>query len=185
MDQVLIIPGIGDRVDYLERLTHNWPARHQLMPTVYPFGWGEAAETYAFKQAAILDKVSELSKIGNLAVIGISAGGSKAASLLAERSQQVSCAVNICGRLQVAGWSNHLTKYPVFKRSIEVLEKQKYDAGKVLTLRPIYDQVVPVKTVPVEGASNKQLFTLGHGFSIAWAMLARQKTIVNFIHQKM
>jgi hypothetical protein len=184
MNQLLVITGLGDKVGSLESLTQKWPERFSLQPTVHAFGWDGPESSYEEKQNTLLNKVDELAKLGNLAVLGVSAGGHKAESLLAERPELIQCVVNVCGRGQVGNWRGHIERSPVFRHSLEVLEGQRFDASKLMTFRPLFDELVPGWTVPVEGATNIQLRTIGHMPSIVWALTGRAQTIADFVHER-
>ena len=52
---------------------------------------------------------------------------------------------------------------------------------KIMTLRPLFDEVVPPFTVPIKGAKNKITFSLEHSLSIALNMTLFKKQIIDFI----
>lgn len=184
MKQVLLIPGMDDKVRPLERLTKNWPRRFNLQPNFFVFGWEDPTAEYEQKQAAILAQVERLAKLGSLSIVGVSAGGHKAVDLLAERPDIVKSAVNVCGLSRLEGWSGGSARHALLRRSLEVFNDQSFDSERVMTFRPLYDELVPGETVPIAGARNIRLHTVEHIASIAWTLAAHAGQIAEFINEQ-
>ena len=55
------------------------------------------------------------------------------------------------------------------------------DRKKILTLRPLFDEVVPPYTVPIQGARNEITPSIEHVISIALNMTLFKRKIINFI----
>lgn len=181
MNQVLIIPGMDDRERPLAYLTRNWPERFNLQPTVMAFGWGMPPQEYEERQDQMLQKVEQLASLGSLSVIGLSAGGHKAINLLAERPNLVRSVVNISGFSCMGSWEGGSERHAMLRHSLDILAAQEFDPGKVMTIRPSIDKLVPADTVPVDGATNLRLWTPGHILGSFWALGGRARTITEFI----
>jgi pimeloyl-ACP methyl ester carboxylesterase len=118
----------------------------------------------------------ELGVDDDLIVIAISAGGSLAVRYLYE-NPHIQEAILIAGKLK--GWRSIGTSYQ--KRAPALLESVKQSenllgepnaiAADVLVVRGLWDGVVPIKDMYIEGADTKILPTIGHTTSIAFALL--------------
>lgn len=182
MNQVLIIAGLGDGTEAIEKLTKSWPEKYDVQPTVYAYGWGDPVDTYEEKQTKILNTAEHLAGLGALYAIGISAGGHKAVELYDERPDLFKGAINICGPMRIKNYTRRLKENPLFQHSLELFMKRNLSSKNIMTMRPLYDSVVSVSTVPVEGAHNIRMNTIGHVPSIFWALKCRGQTIESFIH---
>lgn len=186
MNQVIIVPGLGDRTDYIERVTQNWPQRYSLEPAVYAFGWYDPAESYDQKQTELKTKIDELTELGQVSIIGISAGGSLAVNVLDRYPDQIACAVNICGLVRIRDKdqsSERFVRSPLLRKSVEEVSTHKILSDRIMTLRPLFDGIVATENVPIEGAQNIRMRTALHGFSIMWALWRRAESMTNFIHE--
>ena len=72
-----------------------------------------------------------------------------------------------------------------FKESVLLCEENQKtisirDSKRILTVRALYDETVPILTTTILGARNDQIFSIGHVFSIALSMtfLSRKCLIV-------
>lgn len=110
--------------------------------------------------------------MGEVGIIGISAGASVAARALQVFPEVVKRVVTVCGPLDVAHMSENtlVEKYPLLKRSLDMLSIGDIKAEKVLTLRPLLDEVVSVRAMQLPGATDKRIAMIGHAISIAWGM---------------
>jgi pimeloyl-ACP methyl ester carboxylesterase len=176
---VLIIPGLGDSAKYIERATRHWPEKHGLEPIVHPFGWFDPLETYEEKLEALHAKIAGL---GSVAVFGISAGGSLAINSLHRWPDQVTCAIDLCGPVRITDPNNsRLVSSPLLRHSIEEVSSHELHADAIMTLAPLYDEAVAVRNVPVEGAKNIRMKSVGHVFSILLGLYGYSQKIAEFI----
>lgn len=178
--KTIIIPGYGDRFDYIERATKNWARNYDLEPEVYVFGWSGDPETYDANWREF-DEV--LQHIGVAAIIGISAGASVAARALQIYPEKIKKVVTICGPLhpEKMNPSTLHNKYPILERSLENISLENIDPDRVMTLRPLHDDVVSTEAMFLEGAHDKRIKTFGHAFTIGWTMFTKGETMANFI----
>ena len=166
---IVIVPGYGDRVDYLHRTIRNWPDRFGNKAVVLPFGWsGEAAE-YDKKNKKFLETIE---KMGEVSIIGISAGASAALRAQHVFPERVGRIVTLCGPVRQDLMNKEMlrSKYPLLKRSLDDLALETVPGQDVLTLRPLYDGVVPVEAMIIPGAVDMRMKMIGHPTSIAWGM---------------
>lgn len=126
-----------------------------------------------------------------VSLLGTSAGGSAAINAYAMRKNKIHTAINVCGRLRKGkGASPTLAQasqdsksfYDSVMRCQHNLDKlTRDDSAKILTLRPLFDEVVPRTTVSVREGTNILLPAIGHVLSISIAMTVFSKIIVDFV----
>lgn len=189
---VIYLPGLGDENDYgrLPRLLKAWKI-YGLNVHYHHLGWADK-EPFQPKLQRILDKIDSLtSDGGRVALIGTSAGASAALSAFSERSDKVSSVVCICGKIQNPKTvsEDRYAINPAFKDSLyqlpNSLEKlSKKDRSNILSIHPLYDSIVPVPDTMIEGAKAKTIPTVGHTFSIGFALIFGSIGISNFIKEK-
>lgn len=179
--KVVIVPGYGDRADYLETATKNWQVRFGLEAEVVVFGWSGEAVSFDQKWQQFSKKIESN---GPIAIIGISAGASVAIRTLLAYPAKVKKVVTICGPIypKLMNPATLHQHYPVLERSLERLSLSGLPAERVLTLRPLYDNVVNTKAMLIDGARNKRMLIIGHPTSIIWAMYANAGRMARFIN---
>ena len=126
----------------------------------------------------------------NVSILGISAGGSAVINLFFKRKDKIKHTVVVCGRLRDSNvrkmWYLRAEDLGVFEESIKLCEKNinqlsEEDKKRILTIRPFYDDIVPVKTMTIDGAVNKRINSIQHMVSIFLAMTLYSKLIAKFI----
>ncbi len=179
--KVIIIPGYGDRRDYIDSAARHWSKRYKLEPDIFVFNWSDDPSTYPAKWSKLENIIQSSEK---LALVGISAGASVALRALQDFPGKVSSVVSICGpaRLEDLNPITVKTKYPLLGRSLSEVSIKRLPAQKILTLRPLFDKTVSPASVVIDGATNIRMFTAGHGYSIVWALFARNRSITKFIN---
>ena len=194
MHIVIIIPGLGDQSAHLRFITKAWK-KFGLETIVYPMGWNNG-EHFAPKMQRLLAMIDEMKKRGDtISLIGCSAGGSAAINVFIARKKSIHRVINDCGRLRIGtarGFRSFVQRTrtsPAFAESIQLLEKTKQqltraDREKIMTIRPIFDEVVPGDTVPLDGAYNMNLPTIGHSVSIILALTIFSQSIISFLTEK-
>lgn len=176
----IIVPGYGDRHDYIEYATKNWQQRYGVDPEVYVFGWSDELGSYEEKWQNFEEK---LHNNAPTAIIGISAGFSVALRGLVQYPELVTAAVSICGPHDAKDLSRETlhNKYPLLEQAFDSFSSDDLPLDKIMTLRPLFDEVVSVNAVNINGASNERMATVFHAPSIVWGVAGRGKTITEFI----
>lgn len=172
----IIVPGYGDTTWYINLATKVTPGWRKLKPRVHVFGWNGMADTYDAKWEAFDD---QLNRMGETAIIGISAGASVALRALAEHPDKVKKVITICG--PASDENLNLTKYPLLEVSLGNLALSTISADRVMTMRPIFDDVVDIEAMAIEGAQDFSLPTNGHARSIAQAMFTQGNVMAEWI----
>lgn len=191
LNHIIIIPGLGNRV-----APHIWASKgwkkYGIIPHVFDAKW--KIEEYGFDEKFIraLRLIDSLDKKDyKISIIGNSAGSSFAINLFGARKKIIHRTIINCGRVRDGDWPwftfNQATALsPSFKESVLMAQEVERtftgeDRNKILTLRPLFDEVVPHFTVPIEGAVNKTVWTIGHSLTIALNMTILQKEVLDFI----
>lgn len=188
---VIIIPGLGNGVIKHEWASNSWK-EFGIVPHVFDAKWRIEENGFQPKLDRALKLVDSLTnKNSRISIVGNSAGSSFALNLYNERKKQISRVIINCGRVRDGDWPwftfDQATKSsPSFKESVlraQQLEKTltRNDKQKILTLRPLFDEVVPPFTVPILGAKNVVTLSIEHSLSIALNMTLFKRRIINFI----
>ena len=188
---VIIIPGLGNGVTKHEWATNSWK-KFGIIPHVFDAKWKIEENGFQPKLNSTLKLVDSLTnKNSKISIVGNSAGSSFALNLFGERKKQISHVVINCGRVRDGDWPwftfDQATESSLsFKESVlraQKLEKTftNNDRQKILTLRPLFDEVVPPFTVPIPGAKNLITLSIEHSLSIALNMTLFKKQIIDFI----
>ncbi len=174
---VLFIPGLGDGKIRGENLAIKLLAPWRLDGEYFPIYWHKK-EDFKTRIAELSKRIAELNSEGRRVVlVGYSAGASAAINALSANKEKVQRVILICGKIQNLDKINdqYFKLNPRFELSIELLKKSLPDLdtkqrAKILSIRPIFDEVVPVKDTIIEGAKNKRVLMVGHVPTIAYCL---------------
>ena len=167
-DHIIYIPGLNDHAPFHKKaaylLCNYWKLFGKQCHLFFP-NWNDD-EPFQKKLRRILALIDQLhNRKHQVSLIGQSAGGSLALNAFTERKHYIHGVINITGRLSaginVRPTLDKASLYSrAFKQSVLLFEKQnrhklsREDRKRILTARPIWDEVVPKQTVVVEGATN-------------------------------
>ncbi len=190
-NHAIIIPGLGNNVDLHVFASKGWK-KFGIIPHVFDAKWKTEEKGFSEKFERALRLVDSLAnKNSKISIVGNSAGSSFALNLFGKRRRQISRVIINCGRVRDGDWpwftfDQATASSPSFKESVLMSQKLEKtltisDRKKILTLRPLFDQVVPPSTVPIKGAVNKITYSLEHSLSIALNMTLFKKQIIDFI----
>jgi hypothetical protein len=189
---VIIVPGLGDQVKQLKIITAHF-RNHGFTLIVHNIGWRNTNGDFAPKLQKLVKRIDDYNRGGaKVSLIGTSAGGSAVMNAFFERKKIVYRVVNVCGRLRtgaITGFRSFASKTKSstsFAESVKLAEKRTgeltvSDRCRVLTVRPIFDEVVPSDTQILSGATNIRISTIGHVVSIALTLTVFSKQIFEFL----
>ena len=191
INHVIVIPGLGNNVKKHQWVMEGWK-KFGIIPHVFDTKWKTEESGFQPKLDRALKLVDSLiNKDTKISIIGNSAGSSFALNIFEERKKQINKVIINCGRVRDGDWpwftfDQATSSSPSFKESVlraQKLEKTftDIDRKKILTLRPLFDEVVPPFTVPILGAKNEKMLTIGHSLSIALNLTLFKKRLINFI----
>jgi len=188
---VIFVPGLGDGVKKIQLVTYCW-RWFSLIPIVHAMDWRDG-EKFQPKLKRLLDLIDEYFENGNIvSLVGTSAGGSAVVNAYMKRKNKIHRVINVCGRLTTGthkGFRSFESKTktsPAFAQSIQLCEKRenyltKIDRRKIITVRPLFDEVVPPDTTMVKGAQDRIIPSIGHVLSITLSLTFFSKPLITFL----
>lgn len=192
MQNLFIIPGIGYTVDWIKFLTRNWEKKYGIEPHVVDFNWMADSEKFPGRFERMGKYLDEDMKDGrDISLLGISAGGSAVINLFYPRRNKIKKVVTVCGRVRDPNvrkmWNHKPEVLGVYQESVKLCEKNldkltPDDKKRILTIRPFYDEVVPVRTMIIDGANNQRINAAQHMISISLAMTLFSGRISKFVN---
>ncbi len=188
---VVVIPGLGNEIQKHTWASDRW-RKSGIIPHVFDAKWKTEEKGFNQKLDEALELVDVLIAAGKkVSLIGNSAGSSLAINMLGERRDKIHRVVVNCGRVRTGDWpwftfDQATASSPSFKESVlgseRVISKlSAVERKKIVTLRPIFDEVVPPFTVLIKGARNEIVPSVEHVLSIGLNMTIFDKRIINFI----
>jgi len=188
---VIIVPGLGDETTKIKWATAHW-RKYGLKPVIHNIWWKKGNKHFKPKLIRLIHRIDNFIKDGNkVSLVGTSAGSSAVMNAYISRKKKISKVISICGRLK-QGEQKGFRSFELrtatslaFKESILMFEQNetsliKNDRKKIMTVRALFDELVPDNTSYVIGANNKRLKTIEHVFSI-WIGLSFYKPLTKFL----
>jgi len=189
--QVVIVPGLSDNPRGVAWLTRDWGEQYGLTPHVVRFGWRGQVADFAPRLGRLGDYIDGLVAAGEqVSLLGTSAGASAVLNAFFARREDIRGVVSVCGRLR-AGEGVYPTldqsrNRRLFKPSVLCCEEgirglTAADTGKILTISPLFDELVPVSTMTIAGATNRRIVAVEHMMGIYLALSVYARMIVDFL----
>ena len=188
--QVIYVPGFGDEsiplwFGQVIILKFWWLIG--VKSQYFRFSW-DNTEGFDAKLQRLVDKIDSLSKNGDkVSLVGLSASASAVLNAYAQR-KNINAVVCIVGKIQNPQAIHPIwfKKHPDFKDSAFMVSDSlaSLDAkrlSRILSIRPVYDQIVPVADAVIPGAKNLVFPVRGHIFTIYFSIAFRARTITKFI----
>ncbi|CAN5134914.1 hypothetical protein BH09PAT3_BH09PAT3_4350 [soil metagenome] len=191
--QVIYIPGLGDdkvtQTLSAQRLAVTTWRFHGVTPHLFQMKWSDT-ESFELKLDRLLKLIDELSLKDKVALVCASAGATAALNAFAERRDVVVGVVCIAGKInnpQAIG-SGYKQRNPSFWESAQqtnqsVSKLAASDRQRVLSIRAMFDEIVPAKDSIFEGAHNKRVGTSGHAITIITQLLFGAPAFLSFLKQ--
>lgn len=179
MRKIIVVTGLGDNGVATELATKGWK-NLGFEPIMFIPEW-EKDEGIEPKIRRLTDLVD---KEGKVIMLGISAGASLAMNVYIQKLDKVEKMVSVCGRLRL-GWTDNVIskklqhntlKNIAFKDSVKLLSKNVRklsveDKKRILTISSeLGDELIPLKTSQLDGATNILIPTIGHLITITSAL---------------
>jgi len=186
---VIISPGMDGKIGGLELVTKYWPQKYSLYPEIEQIVWKDGID-FAPKLKKITDLVDRLVSNGDtVSLIGTSASGSLMLNAFIERKGVVEKVINVGGFVRPGNRSGQRNFNERSAASIAFRESvlrfaslestlTPEDRKKILTVRPLWDELVPPETVVIKGALNRQVPMVEHVLGIATAMVLYDPVIM-------
>lgn len=187
-----MIQGIGDDMLQLSRFAKGWE-KHGFSLHMHAAPWKKNRTNFQAKLEKLITRIDDLSQNGDLvSLVGISAGGSLALSAFAKRKEKIQGVVLVASRLNKGKRIHPVSMrflgkaHPAFKEAVMTAEKEagllsQEDKKKILTIRGLVDEMVPVSSSHVEGATNIRIPTVFHLLTHGAALVFYKHKIFNFL----
>ncbi len=187
---IIYVPGLGDHRAKAQRLAVRLWRLYGVRGVFEPVHWSDG-KPFEPKLQSLLDRIDELSMAGyTVSLVAASAGASAALVAYERRKHQLTGIVCICGKINHIEAVNpeYYRKNPAFKESLAALARvlpnlSAQDRQRILCLRPLYDELVPVEDAVLSGASTKTLPVAGHAIGIGYAITIGFYTIRSFVRR--
>lgn len=187
---VIYLPGVNDNKIGQRILVKHWYI-YGVRPHYHYIGWADTYETFTQKLNKLLQRIDILNGSGKVvSLVASSAGASMAIHALAERPDKLQRVITICGKLRRPETVNdhYRLGFPPFFESISSLgdSLKKIDKStlhKVVNIRPIYDNVVDVEDMGIDGCRSYRIATRGHAMSISLALTFFAPRIIKLIKE--
>lgn len=185
---IIYIPGLGDHKLGRQASIVKWWRIFGVHPVIYTMNWLENG-TFEHRMEELQKKIDGLIKEGHaVSIVGVSAGASVALSIFSKRKDVMHRAVCLCGKIGNLDAINprYFKRHPNFYPSVKELQRSlpaltAKDKERILSIRPLFDEVVPVKDSVLTGSMHKILPTIGHVPSIAYGISIGSFGIIRFI----
>ncbi len=188
---VIYLPGLGDpRQKEQNTVIRTWKL-FKISVQYHPLYWTDS-RPFESKLLELVAEIDEMIKSGfTVSLVGVSAGASAALNTFAMRKDAINAVACVCGKINNLETISAQTyqRNPSFKESIALLPQSMnaldpLSRKKILSLRPLYDGVVPILDSHIQGATNKRIPTIGHAISIAYADTIGCYQIIRFFKLK-
>jgi pimeloyl-ACP methyl ester carboxylesterase len=187
MRYALYLNGLGNgKTRKRERLAMRYLARHDIEVEHVPIDWrSDKPFEKLFARLVKLTK-AKLKEHGQLVLIGSSAGGSLALNIFKKVNDKNLSVVTLCSRLHeadLAWWDRRSLQRmayigapkasQLFVDSVTYCSKEtipsltKADKQRIAIVRQLADDVVPKRTMGIEGVKTHKVLVIGHGWGIA------------------
>jgi hypothetical protein len=187
---VIILPTLMDDASAARLFTRFWPL-FGLTPIVFKFGWknikNEDDLNHGFDRVIL--EIDRLTKLGNVSLLGCSAGGNILINIFSQRRDVIHRVINVCGALRPGGAPSKFDT-PAYLKALEYCEQaiaglSQDDKKRIMTMRPRFgDEFVKADQVYIEGAKNIIIPTAEHMLSIILSLTLFSKSIFYFLKSK-
>lgn len=148
-------------------------------------------ETFPEKKSRLENDIKKLlPKYKNVSIFGSSAGGSMALNIFDSMHTHITSCILIAGKLKGADYigSSYRRRTPALYDCVKLSQQiaeypSKSIRSRILTIRPLFDETVPVRHALVYGAKNRRQFLVGHFISIGYSLLFQKRVFIKW-HRK-
>ena len=187
---IIYITGLGDqKPNYQPQIIKQWE-KFGVVPHYFAVGWSDG-EGFEPKLKRLCGLIDELSGQGRVSLVGVSAGAGAALNAYVERKDKTSGVVFICGK--IIGYDSVNPRYfrenPAFDESLALTQRNlekltEKDKSKMLSVRPIYDETVPIPATMIPGVESRLIISAFHIPSIFLALTIYKRGFLNFLKSR-
>lgn len=169
---VIYITGLNDSNPTLQKFAVKTWQIYGVNPIFFQSKWA-SNETFFDKIDRLTDVIDQKIKEGNrVSLFAVSAGASLAVAAYAKRNN-INSAVFVCGKLRrpEAVGESYYQENPVFRGAMEnlnanVAKLNKAEKSNIISITPLFDEVVAVGDAKIDGAKNVIFPSLFHALTI-------------------
>jgi pimeloyl-ACP methyl ester carboxylesterase len=181
--QLIIIPGLGDRGGLYKFFVPLW-SLFGYQVHIFVFGWENPNVGFAVALKRLIAYIDNLD-VQECYVIGVSAGGTAAINALVARPSAIAKVVTVCTPyFPMPKLGNNLLNTSLNNLKIVLPRVETNTSSRVLSVRGIYDGVIPAAKNKPHGIVHKTLFSFGHGATIYSALTIYNPIIDIFLKAK-
>lgn len=184
---IIYITGLSDQNPRFQKFAIKTWRIYRVEPVFFQTGWGEAS-SFSEKLSRLVDLIDTQHKAGKtVSLVGVSAGASLVVAAYAKRKTTVHKVVFICGKLRrpEAVGEAYYRNNPAFRDAMKYLNSNldklgNQERARIVSLSPLFDEIVAKKDTFVKNAKNITLPTLFHAYTIAVAITFLSPLIMMF-----
>lgn len=173
---VIYVTGLNDSNPSFQKFAVKSWRLYGVDPIFFQSEWA-SNETFQDKLKRLTDVIDQKIKEGSrVTLFAVSAGASLAVAAYAERGY-ISSAAFVCGKLHrpEAVGEKYYQQNPAFRGAMERLDNNvaklnKAEKSNIISITPLFDEIVAVADARLKGAKNVILPTLFHTLTIGLAI---------------
>lgn len=187
---VIYVPGLNDHRAHAQRRAIKLWRIFGVRSVFQPMHWNSGPFASKFKQ--LLERIDRYAQDGHtVSLVAASAGASVVLAAYQQRRQVIAGVVCICGKINRLDAVNpaYYRTNPAFQESLAALSKalpqlSAQDRTHVLSLHPLYDEIVAVRDTILAGAPKGTLPVVGHGIGIGYALTLGAWRMMRFLKRQ-
>ncbi len=192
--QVIVVPGLGGSSSLLRTFVRSWK-RFGIIPEVFEMNWRDEHTDFDTQLGRLIQRIDQLHRTGTrVSLVGTSAGGSAVLNAYCAQTEKTHRVINVCGRmiagqkvfpsLQTASRTSTIFHTSVLTCERNVSKLPTKDRSRILTIQPIFDEIVPITTMTIPGSRLMKIWSLEHLLSIGVAMTVYKAQIIQFLQDE-
>lgn len=187
---IIYVPGLFDHVKWVDALQRRalkgWE-KHGATTEVFLAGWKDDSD-FDPRLDALCERIEQLAEQGlEVSLVGASAGATAVVGALHRLPQHVKAAVIICGKVHRPHIIPEfvLDELEVFDDALDdtqvaLAELTEDERSKLVSMRSMFDAIVPPKDSIVRGAQNIRMPIIGHLAGIGFGLVRYGRFIAKF-----
>ncbi len=174
---VVYVPGIRDDLFHVQLLLIQCWRLGGIRPVMLTMPWA-GQEAFEPKLARLVSRIDDYRQRGyRVSLVGASAGASAVLNAYSQRRGEIQGVVFVCGKINYPNTVSAQTyaQNPAFKTSMQQLQCNlsllvEADKRKLSSFYSPVDATVPYVDTVIDGVSEQKLPSLGHVWSILYAL---------------
>ena len=178
MTPVIFVSGLGDSGQFY-RVVARWWRRKGFSAHAYVFGWDDYSTDFDEKFAKLLEYIDSLE--GEVALVGISAGGTAALNAFIARPKKIAKVAMVSSPFRLYGYTHKAMLESMARAKKAFKHLDAVQKARLLTITGWHDQVVPTDISVLDGVRRRRVLGFSHGSSIVMATLVTPGILKRFL----